>query len=43
MNEKYLEIKKKYENAAEYEGEEYKWMGLRNEDIEYLFQLIESK
>jgi hypothetical protein len=43
MDEKFLEIKKKYYEAGEIEGEEYKWMALRNEDMEYLFSLIEQK
>ncbi|MCM3444386.1 hypothetical protein [Metabacillus halosaccharovorans] len=42
LNTKYLEIKENYFLSAEFEGEDYKWMSLRNEDIEYLFSLIEK-
>lgn len=43
MDEKYLDIKENYFKSVETEGEEYKYLSLRNGDIEYLFSLIEKK
>lgn len=42
MDEKYLEIKERYFGSAKLEGEDYKYLSFRNEDIEYLFSLIEK-
>lgn len=40
MIDKLVEIEKSFNVTAEVEGEVYKWMGLRKDDIEYLISEI---
>lgn len=40
MFDKLKEIEERFNSAADYEGELYKWKGLRNEDVEYLISEV---
>lgn len=42
LKEKFKAIVNDYHASAEVEGEDNKWMSMRNEDIEFLIELAEK-
>lgn len=43
VKEKLEALEAEYLKSAEYEGEEYKWMSMRNDDIEFLIDLAKKQ